>query len=109
MHLPKRFSDQELEQIVEEATIYMCACPGQVAVQLRALRELHRYQGNCEIEPGNDVAVHRAIAEATMRAHALMEDCMERVLAIEGWDRATLKMPEGLRRKRNEMIERDVY
>lgn len=109
MHLPKRFSDQELEQIVEEATIYMCACPGQVAVQLRALRELHRYQGSCEIEPGNDQDVHRTIAEATMRAHALMEDCMERVLAIEGWDRTTLKMPEGLRRKRNEMIERDVY
>ena len=109
MHLPKHFSDQELEQIVEEATIYMCACPGQVAVQLRALRELHRYQGNCEIEPGTDIEVHRTIAEATVRAHALMEDCMERVLAIEGWDRSTLKMPEGLRRKRNEMIERDEY
>jgi len=107
MHLQKRFSDQELEQIVEEATIYMCACPGQVAVQLRALRELHRYQGNCEIEPGNDVEVHRTIAEATRRAHALMEECMERVLAIEGWDRSTLKMPEGLRRKRAEMIDRD--
>jgi len=109
MRLPKRFSDQELEQIVEEATIYMCACPGQVAVQLRALRELHRYQGNCEIEPSNDIEVHRTIAEAAVRAHALMEDCMERVLAIEGWDRSTLKMPEGLRRKRNEMIERDDY
>lgn len=108
MHLPKRFSDQELEQIVEEATIYMCACPGQVAVQLRALRELHRYQSKCEIEPGNDQEVHRTIGEATMRAHALMEDCMEQVLAIEGWDRSTLKMPEGLRRKRSEMIDRDL-
>ncbi|MDZ4160527.1 MAG: hypothetical protein U1D28_01405 [Burkholderiales bacterium] len=73
MHLQKRFSDQELEQIVEEATIYMCACPGQVAVQLRSLRELHRYQSKCEIEPGNDREVHRTIGEATMRAHVLME------------------------------------
>ena len=107
MHLAKRFTDQELEQIVEEATIYMCACPGQVAVQLRSLRELFRYQSRCEIEPGNDLRVHRTIAEATQRAHALMEECMERVLEIEGWDRTTLKMPEGLRRKRAEMIERD--
>lgn len=107
MILQKRFSDLELEQIVEEATIYMCACPGQVAVQLRSLRELYRYQDRCQVDPGNDPAVHREIAEASLRAHALMEDCMERVLAIEGWDRTTLKMPEGLRRKRTEMLERD--
>ncbi|WP_306607077.1 hypothetical protein [Azonexus sp.] len=107
MNLQKRFSDQEVEQIVEEATIYMCACPGQVAVQLRSLRELFRYQNACVLEPGNDLAVHQTIAEATARAHAIMEDCMDRVLTIEGWDRSTLKMPEGLRRKRAELIERD--
>jgi hypothetical protein len=109
MNLQKRFSDQELEQIVEEATIYMCACPGQVAVQLRSLRELFRYQSQCELSPGNDPAVHREIAEASARAHALMEECMDRVLAIEAWDRTTLKMPEGLRRKRAELIDRDEY
>jgi hypothetical protein len=109
MNLQKRFSDREIEQIVEEATIYMCACPGQVAVQLRKLRELFRYQKDCELEPGNDLTVHQTIAEATARAHAIMEDCMERVLAIEGWDRTTLKMPEGLRRKRAELIDRDDY
>ncbi len=109
MSLQKRFTDQELEQIVEEATIYMCACPGQVAVQVRSLRELIRYQMACVLEPGNELAVHQAIAEASERAHATMEDCMVRVLDIEGWDRATLKMPEGLRQKRAESIERDAY
>ncbi|WP_226442070.1 hypothetical protein [Quatrionicoccus australiensis] len=107
MILQRRFSDQELEQIIEEATIYMCACPGQVAVQLRTLRELFRYQGKCEIEPGNDVAVHQAIAAATIKAYAVMEDCLDQVLELEGWDRATLQMPEGLRRKRAEMLDRD--
>ena len=106
MILQRRFSDQQLEQIIEEATIYMCACPGQVAVQLRTLRELFRYQGNCEIEPGNDVAVHQAIAVATVQAYAVMEDCLEQVLSLEGWDRDTLVMPEGLRRKRIEMLEK---
>ncbi len=32
---------------------------------------------------------------------------MVNILAIEGWDRTTLKMPEGLRRRRDELIARD--
>lgn len=108
MELPRRFNDLQLEQIIEEATIYMCACPGQVAVQLRSLRELFRYQGNCEVEPGNDVAVHQTIAAATVAAYALMEDCLDQVLTLEAWDKNLLQMPEGLRRKRRELIERDL-
>lgn len=107
MILQQRFSDLQLEQIIEEAAIYMCACPGQVAVQLRSLRSLFRYQNQCELEPANDAVVHQTIAEATLQAHALMEECLDRVLEIEGWDRATLTMPEGMRRKRLECLERD--
>lgn len=105
MILQKRFSDQELEQIIEESAIYMCACPAQVAVQLRTLRELFRYQTSCEIEPGNDGAVHQVIGMATFEAHALMETCLEKILALEGWDRTTLKMPEGLRCKRAQLLD----
>lgn len=107
MILQKQFTDQELSQIIEEGAIYMCACPAQVVVQLRSLRELHRYQNTCEVDPGNDLRVHQAIAEATLRAHAVMEECMVKILDIEGWDRTTLKMPEGLRRRRDELIARD--
>ncbi len=39
-----RYTSQQLEKIINEAAIYMCACPCQVAVQLRHLRELYRYQ-----------------------------------------------------------------
>ena len=105
--LQKRFSDEQLEKIIEEATIYMCACPAQVAVQLRALRKLYRYQIACEVNPENDSLVHQAIAAATVNSHAVMEECMDRVLTLEGWDRATLKMPEGLRRKQIESLDRD--
>jgi len=103
----KRFTDDELEQIIEEATIYMCACPAQVAAQLRSLRELYRYQLACESEPANDTVVHQTIAAATLQAHALMEVCMDDILRIEGWDRATLKMPPGLRRKQLDSLARD--
>lgn len=105
--LEKRFDDHALEQIIEEASIYMCACPAQVAVQLRSLRELYRYQNKCEKDPGNDQAVHQAIAAATAQSHAVMEACMDQVLTLEGWDRTTLKMPDGLRRKQIESLERD--
>lgn len=107
MKLDKRFSDEQLQQIIEEATIYMCACPAQVVVQIRGLRELFRYQGSCELDPGNDPAVHQVIAQASIATHEMMEVCLAQVLALEGWDMATLKMPEGLRRKRAEMIDRD--
>lgn len=107
MKLEKRFSDEQLQQIIEEATIYMCACPAQVVVQIRGLRELFRYQGSCEIDPGNDPAVHRVIAQTSIASHVLMEDCLATVLALEGWDMATLQMPEGLRRKRAELLDRD--
>ncbi len=100
-----RYSSQQLEKIVNEGAIYMCACPAQVAVQIRHLRELYRYQTNCQSDPGNDQAVHQTIAAATLEAHLLMENCMEAVLTMEGWDPVTLTMPEGLRRKRDELLD----
>lgn len=52
--------------------------------------------------------VHRfSIAEAMLRPHALLEECMDKVLEIEGWDRTTLTMPEGMRRRRAELIAGD--
>ncbi|MCK7490431.1 MAG: hypothetical protein MZW92_00430 [Comamonadaceae bacterium] len=48
------------------------------------------------------------IAESTQQAHALLEDCMEKVLEIEGWDRETLRMPEGMRRKRADLLAGDA-
>lgn len=105
MDLPKRFSEEQLTQIVEEATIYMCACPAQVAVQVRHLRGLFDYQRACEQEPGNDQAVHQAIAAVACEAHQLMEVCLDHVLTLEGWSREPFKMPEGLRRKRDAMMD----
>jgi len=41
--------------------------------------------------------VHQRIAEVTKQAHQLMEQCLDEILDLEGWDRATLEMPVGLR------------
>jgi hypothetical protein len=93
----ERFSDAELSKIIEEGMIYMCACPAQVAEAMRKLRTLHRYQLNCLTQPQNDSTVHTTIAESTIAAHATLQDCLDRVLLLEKWDRATLQMPEHLR------------
>ena len=108
MDLQQRLSDERLHQIVEEASIYMCACPGQVANELRQLRHLIRYQRDFITEGKTPSLVHQTIEAASQEAHAVMENCLDRVLEIEGWDRATLKMPAGLRKLRDEFLASDL-
>ncbi len=107
MDLQHRFKDEELEQIVEEATVYMCACPAQVASQIRQLRQLVRYQRECISEGLTPRQVHELIEVSSLSAHAVLEQCLDQVLDIEGWDRSTLKMPTGLRILRDQLIDRD--
>lgn len=103
MPLSGRFSSAQLHAIIEEAAIYMCACPAQVCQHLLGLRDLYAYQEQCLGRDGN-AEVHDTIAAATRRAHAELEECLDRILTIEGWDRATLKMPPGLRAVRDQAL-----
>jgi len=108
MQYEERFSDAELGTIIEEGMIYMCACPAQLAEALRKLRELHRYQMRCINQTANDAVVHGAIADSTTQAHALLQDCLDRVLDLEQWDRSTLQMPPHLRQRQlREMLAED--
>lgn len=102
--LNRQFTDAELVRIREEAAIYMCACPAQVAEALSHLRQLHAYQRNCMHTGSLMLGVHNRIATATELAHREMETCLEDVLNMEQWDRATLTMPAGLRKKRDDLI-----
>ncbi len=95
MNYDEQFTDAELEKIVEEGLVYMCACPAQVAGSIRNLRALYRYQQQCLQNPCNDPEVHSAIAQSC-------------VLALEKWDRATLTMPANLRIKQAHSIINDL-
>jgi hypothetical protein len=99
-----RFSNEQLQAINNQAAIYMCACPAQVSEQLLHLRRLHAYQQRCITSGSVSDAVHRVIAEATQRAHEELERCLDQVLDMEGWDRATMTMPPGLRELRDKQI-----
>lgn len=103
--MKQQFTDDQLMAILDASMIYMCACPAQVAEQIRHLRRLHKYQSDCQVMPDTDARVHQAIALAAAEAHAIMEACMDNILTIEGWDRETLTMPEGLRKLRDDLIQ----
>lgn len=107
MKLQKKFSDQQLAKIIDEATIYMCACPAQVAEQIVRLRGLVRYQEDCEKNIDTDSVVHKSIAKAGLQALKIMEDCLDEVLDIEGWDRVAMTMPEGLRARRDNVANEE--
>ena len=95
----KRFDSAQVSKVIDQALIYQCACPAQVCRAIYELRELYEYQMNCANSAENDRRVHSAIAQAAEKAHEIMEDCLDRILEIEGWDRSTLTMPEALKKK----------
>ncbi len=100
MELNYTFTTNQLECISGQALIYFCSCPAQVSIQINSLRKLFDYQLNCaesRTDNNQQTEVHKRIAQATQKAHQIMESCLEEILEIEGWDRETLTMPEGLR------------
>lgn len=97
--MDEKFSASQISKVIDQALLYQCACPAQVCRAIYELRELYEYQMNCANDTANDRRVHEAIAEATDRAHQVMEACLGEILDIEGWDRATMAIPEALKKK----------
>jgi hypothetical protein len=102
MNLDNKFSALQLSIINDQAALYTCACPVQVSLQILNLRKLFDYQKQClEMEPPPEnpahVEVHRKIAEVTKQAHQIMEQCLDEILELEGWDKTKLEMPKGIR------------
>ena len=97
--MKERFNPSQISKIIDQALVYQCACPAQVCRAIFELRELYDYQMNCASDTVNDEQVHKTIAQATEKAHELMEDCLNKILEIEGWNKESLVMPELLKRK----------
>jgi hypothetical protein len=104
MNLDKKFSALQLSIINDQAALYTCVCPLQVSMQIASLRKLFDYQKECiasETSSDNQVQiqVHHLIAEVTQQAHQLMEQCLDDILDLEGWDRTKMEMPTGIRKR----------
>lgn len=94
-----QFSTEDLAAIVDQAIVEQCACPAQVAQTLLRLRELLEYQDGCMNDMPIHPETHELIGGAVSRCHAILEACLDQVLAVEQWDRATWTMPERLQRR----------
>ena len=94
-----QFSAVQITKIIDQALVYQCACPAQVATTILELRDLYDYQRKCKESAETDKRVHEAIARATAETHAIMEKCLEHVLSLEGWDREALTMPLDLQKR----------
>lgn len=106
MKLDKKFSAYQLAVINEQAALYTCACPVHVSLQIANLRKLFDYQLECianeTVTDGDiQIEVHKLIAAVTKQAHQLMEQCLDEVLDLEGWDKTKMEMPVGLRKRIN--------
>ena len=100
MNLDNKFTALQLAIINNQAALYTCACPVHISMQITNLRKLFDYQKTCIDMPAeNDVhtKVYQRIAEVTKQAHQLMEQCLDEILDLEGWDKNKLEMPAGIR------------
>ena len=100
MNLNNKFTALQLAIINNQAALYTCACPVHISLQITNLRKLFDYQQTCMDMPSEstvDIQVHQRIAEVAKQAHQLMEQCLDEVLDLEGWDRSKLEMPAGIR------------
>lgn len=104
--LVKQFSDEQVQHILEQAMIYVCACPAQVCKAINEERFVFDYQARCLDMTDTDASVHRAIAEAIQRSHPILEDCLRQILILEGWDMSTLEMPKALQKKMIDAINK---
>ena len=97
--MKEQFYPAQISKVIDQALVYQCACPAQVCRAIFELRELYEYQMNCASDSANDDLVHKTIAAATEKSHEMMEECLQKILEIEGWDQSTFAMPEGLKKK----------
>ena len=96
--MERQFDDSSVKKIVNQAMIYQCACPAQVAELLLELRRVEAYEQEC-LEQENDelASTHVTISKAVREAHQVLEKGLDDVLDLEGWDRRSFDMPEHLR------------
>jgi hypothetical protein len=104
MNLDNKFTALQLSIINDQAALYTCACPVHVSMQITNLRKLFDYQKMCmemdsPSENSVEMQVHQKIADVTKKAHQLMEQCLDEILDMEGWDRTKLEMPAGIRKR----------
>jgi hypothetical protein len=105
--LENTFRNQQLTRILQQAAVYLCACPAQVCEAISQQRRLFAYQAACINSNDTDYAVHLRIAKTIQKTHAELEVCLQDVLQLEEWDMVTLTMPKKLQKRMLDSVIED--
>lgn len=97
-----RFSSEKLTEIFETTRDGSCACPADVCAAILAVRQLYETQLQCLLDahegPLRDS--HGVMAYYSRAVHEQLEECLDQVMKIEGWNPLTLEMPPEIRKLR---------
>lgn len=81
---PRRFSDEALAGLMQQATSVACECPRHLAEIVLQLVGFERYSGDCLAASPADSALHLHLGELAAAARAHFELALMRVVAEEG-------------------------
>jgi hypothetical protein len=82
--MASRFTQDQLNNIMEQSMVRQCACPSLLTRLLSDARYLYQFQETCLNESPTDQRIHAAIAKANAVVAANLEECLVEVLAQEG-------------------------
>ena len=97
-----RFASDALEDIVKRLADGSCACPADVCAAILAVRKLFGSQFECLLNAHEGLLKdsHGVMAYYAGRVHRELEECLDQVMKIEGWNPQTPEMPPEIRRLR---------
>jgi DNA-binding transcriptional MerR regulator len=81
---PRRFDAQQLAQIASLAGSIACECPNHLAELVASLNAFEQYSSECANRNAIDSALHAHLNQSAGFARAILEDCLVRVMEIEG-------------------------
>ncbi len=80
----RKFTDQQLSQIVKISSSIQCECPQHLASLLFSLTAFETYSAECENRSPEDAELHAYLYHSTAKSRVLIEDALERVMEVEG-------------------------
>ncbi len=80
----RRFSEETLASLAEQASSVACECPRHLAELVLQLSQFERYSAECDVHSPADAALHRHLAGLAGAARAMFEQTLQRVVVDEG-------------------------
>lgn len=81
---PRRFDAQQLAQIVSLNGSIACECPNHLAELVSSLNAFEQYSSECANRNASDRELHAHLNQSAGFARAILEDCLVKVMEIEG-------------------------